>query len=61
MTPLNLGNHHLQGNSPPLNLARNSLTTFSNLEFISLEFCGFLTIAHLSDYRITCEIDGELQ
>ena len=70
MTPRSRENHRPQGNtpppnfacnSPPLNFARNSLTTFSNFEFISLEFCGFLTIAHLSDHRITCEIDDELR
>ena len=61
MTPRNLENHRPQGNTPPLNLARNSLTTLSNFEFTSAEFCGFLTIAHLSDHRITCEIDDELR
>ena len=70
MTPRSRENHRPQGNtpppnfacnSPPLNFARNSLTTFSNFEFISLEFCGFLTIAHLSDHRITCEIGDELR
>lgn len=61
MTPRNLEDHRLQGNTPPLNFARNSLTTLSNFESTSLEFCGFLTIAHLSDHRITCEIDDKLR
>lgn len=70
MTPRSRENHRPQGNTPPLNFAcnslplnfaRNSLTTLSNFEFISLEFCGFLTIAHLSDHRITCEIGDELR
>ena len=70
MTPRSRENHRPQGNtpppnfacnSPPLNFARNSPTTLSNFEFISLEFCGFLTITHLSAHRITCEIADELR
>ena len=66
MTPRSLGEHHSPTSishaiHPPLNFARNSLTTFSNFEFISLEFCGFLKVPNLSDYRITCEIGGELR
>lgn len=44
---------------PHLNFARNSLATPSNFEIASLKFRGFLTIAHLSDHQITCEIGDE--
>ncbi len=47
--------------TPHLNFARNSPATLSNFESTSLEFCGFLKVVNLSDHRITCEIDGELQ
>ena len=44
---------------PHSNFARNSPSTLSNFEVISLKFRGFRDIANLSDYRITCEINDE--
>ena len=62
LTPRNPWHPETSGSTTPhLNFARNSPATLSNFESTSLEFCGFLKVVNLSDHRITCEIDGELQ
>ena len=62
LAPINPWHTETSGSTPPhLNFARNSPATLSNFESTSLEFCGFLKVVNLSDHRITCEIDGELQ